>query len=854
MSAWTLRIETLGDWHVGSGFGVAGGIDRLATVDRDGLPLIPGKTVTGMFRDAAEQLSIGMDNGEPHGPWHVWLRWLFGDQPSRGAREGRGESLMQLGESPQPARLQVRAAELPGALRAALCRQDEAGRLLRQSLFFVKPGVKIDAASGQAEAKHLRFVQMARGGLTLHAPLLVDAELSPEQRDFVEQFLTAAAILVTHIGGKRRRGAGRCRWTLHADGNMVDATRIVEKLHADTSLRANIPQPPPIGKSGIGQGEAKARREGVPDTGASPAADSAHRVSERDVLSVGIDGEAWVDIPLVIETIDPICVAEVVVGNVTQTMDWIPGTYLLRHLSERLDPLGVSVPEAIRGDAIRVLPATVDLDGRRSMAVPLAWEMKKENGNWRDRNTLVNRLVQTPSMVTKQVRHGYISCSIHDKGEVSDYAQPPIDFFTHNTIDEEAQRPTEHVGGVYSYQALLPNRFRSLLRLRKSLAETLQQTQDWRDRLGGQLRLGRSSKDGYGRARLHVDQPFSIAESPSSHDARSCIVRDDGSATLTVMLLTDALLEDFRGRFAVTAENLVEELSAHVGVPLRLDTFPGDQEPTAESKPAAFLRVRRIESWQSSWNLPRPSLIALRAGCCLRLRVDGTPPDLADQLHRIELSGIGSRRAEGFGQVVFNHPLLDGPIRTRIPSEEATAANPVPRVPSTASPDFENALPQAEAIERTCWQRLIVQTAGDEADRMLNELGWKPNRPASTQAGALRARVSLLRRWEDREQLLHWLNHLADNRLRAKKWPGNGEKTFDNLSQQLDLRSTADGPQDARIWTWLKRDCWPRLTSGDNLDRFTSDGANWAFAVRAVLDSCVRMQQRRNRKQPTTNR
>ena len=49
-----LKIEFQSDWHIGSGAGIPGSVDRQVLRDSQGFPYIPGKTLTGILRDAAE--------------------------------------------------------------------------------------------------------------------------------------------------------------------------------------------------------------------------------------------------------------------------------------------------------------------------------------------------------------------------------------------------------------------------------------------------------------------------------------------------------------------------------------------------------------------------------------------------------------------------------------------------------------------------------------------------------------------------------------------------------------------------------------------------------------------------------
>ena len=44
------------DWHCGSGLAAGADVDALVIKDSDGLPYIPGKTMKGLLREAAEEI------------------------------------------------------------------------------------------------------------------------------------------------------------------------------------------------------------------------------------------------------------------------------------------------------------------------------------------------------------------------------------------------------------------------------------------------------------------------------------------------------------------------------------------------------------------------------------------------------------------------------------------------------------------------------------------------------------------------------------------------------------------------------------------------------------------------------
>nr|MDQ2697076.1 RAMP superfamily CRISPR-associated protein [Pseudomonadota bacterium] len=132
-----LTIEFTSDWHVGEGAGQPGHIDRIVRRDRrDGLPYVPAKTVTGIWRDGCERVAAGLDNGD-RGGWTAWVDFLFGDQPNVSE-----QSKAVADAPPRPAVLEVRAACFPDPLRRLLVQEDMAG--LKAALTFGMPGIKIE--------------------------------------------------------------------------------------------------------------------------------------------------------------------------------------------------------------------------------------------------------------------------------------------------------------------------------------------------------------------------------------------------------------------------------------------------------------------------------------------------------------------------------------------------------------------------------------------------------------------------------------------------------------------------------------------------------------------------------------
>lgn len=52
------NIEFFSNWHCGSGLAAGADVDALVVKDGNGLPYVPGRTVKGLLREAAEELNI----------------------------------------------------------------------------------------------------------------------------------------------------------------------------------------------------------------------------------------------------------------------------------------------------------------------------------------------------------------------------------------------------------------------------------------------------------------------------------------------------------------------------------------------------------------------------------------------------------------------------------------------------------------------------------------------------------------------------------------------------------------------------------------------------------------------------
>ncbi len=479
---------------------------------------------------------------------------------------------------------------------------------------------------------------------------------------------------------------------------------------------------------------------------------------------------------------------------------------------------------AIQSGDLCVLPATLEIDGKRSQPVPLAMFEPKGGAGFAKPSQLVNRLLdpEPEGEQIKQIREGYVQPGAQS-AQPAKQATPPKVMQTHNNVEDGPQRPTSNVGGLYTYEAISPIddgrpvRLRSELRLRKSLAtQLMQRHSDWWSRLSGEVSLGRSKKDDYGAVIITAEQSTSPV-----------VISGSSGKEWGVWLLSDTLLRDERLRPAPTAVAVADDLQRRLGVPVTLRSVTAGLSDE-------FIRVRRLETWHVGWGLPRPTFVALQAGSCLMVNIEGTvdPEKLAD----IEARGIGERTAEGYGQIRLNDPLVTISPRdweTRSPEPQSPPQPVAPTLIRTNSPTGE----YARRLEVDAWKQEIrragLTIAGDVEQRQ-RLLHWRPRgeqgQPPMSQLGGLRGHLAQMRSPTDVQSVLGWLDHLAANRRRAEKWPGQSLQ---------EVRNILGSP--GRIWEIIDTSGFPVLTDGaaTRLPREL-----WALAVRTLFDACIRAHKR----------
>ncbi|WP_182874309.1 RAMP superfamily CRISPR-associated protein [Microbispora sp. H10670] len=824
-----LELFLISDWQVGTGTGAPGYVDRL--VQRDAVPvesgqvsgpaapIVPAKTLTGVWRDACEVAANALDSG-PAGVWYDWVTFLFGGQyaPDDSAPSSSTPASTASGQAPGDTTGGHAGSSGTGSVRYG--RGGGAGRALRPAALsldgplrlperlaellrrrprvawaatFRKPGVAIDPVTGTAETRKLRFVETARGGVTLmgRGQLRGFEELDQAQREAAIALLAAGARLIEGIGGNRRRGAGRCRLTLRSRDTGMDLDF--------AALGRTPPAPPPASPTGTSD------ERPLPPP---------RRTAER----------GWDRAELLITVTAPVLAGATVQGNLVEGQAYLPGWCLMSEVARRI---GGPAHALVRtGDLVVTAATPMTPDGGRTLPVPRVLVHAKGA-----RQIVTGNRMTEDATEGKSYREGHIAV---EGGETGTVVSPAFTLRMHNTIRDDVQRPTRDVGGVYIYQALAAGTaLRAEVRVRRGVLEP-----GWEGRLSGRWRVGRSSKDDYGQVRVEAR---AVAVPPGDEvrlhpKAMPAGRGGDGPepGLLRVWLLSDLLVRDVRLRPSThpgdVARALERALAAAGSPGVRLT--PLTSSPV-DGRVTTALGAHRTESWHRGWGLPRATLYGLSAGSCLTFTVTGGPiaPEALDELRT---AGLGERRAEGFGQLEIDHDLLLRSFRDRPvagsgadagPDEDqGIAVEPVPASGEARGPlrPDEDGHDAGRVYERAAWRAEI----GRRCEVVMADPGRRsailPDGVTTTQLNGLREVVGE----RSAEGALHRLAWLTRENKGRRPWP----------EERVEfLRRLIRDPEE--VWTLLG-------LPEDELT-VTRDGAAvlraelHAESVRALITACV---------------
>ncbi len=155
-------------------------------------------------------------------------------------------------------------------------------------------------------------------------------------------------------------------------------------------------------------------------------------------------------------------------------------------------------------------------------------------------------------------------------------------------------------------------------------------------------RIGKARRRGYGQVTAWLErcdnQPQTWVQLPLEERVK------DPTQPFTLTLLSDSIIVDPWGRQATGFTKTWLEPVLGLGPVAVVD---------------AYARTRIVDSFNATWGLPRRRDMALVAGSVAWVRLSDPPAGWQERIAQLEAEGIGLRRNEGYGRMVFNHPIYD---------------------------------------------------------------------------------------------------------------------------------------------------------------------------------------------------
>jgi CRISPR/Cas system CSM-associated protein Csm3 (group 7 of RAMP superfamily) len=177
MSILKYKITFLSYWAVGSGKGGGLAADSLVLKEK-GLPIIPGKTLKGLIREAYRELDA------------VNVIKLFGHEKKNDESDQSVPNEVGC--------LHFGTARIPKEIRNVL----ENDKALANELYHSRTSTALEENSKQAKENSLRKMEVC-------VPLSLETEIDGDFAPFLENIKNALKG-VRYIGEKRYRGLGRC--------------------------------------------------------------------------------------------------------------------------------------------------------------------------------------------------------------------------------------------------------------------------------------------------------------------------------------------------------------------------------------------------------------------------------------------------------------------------------------------------------------------------------------------------------------------------------------------------------------------------------------------------------------------
>lgn len=224
-------------------------------------------------------------------------------------------------------------------------------------------------------------------------------------------------------------------------------------------------------------------------------------------------------------------------------------------------------------------------------------------------------------------------------GEMLNWAFPDQEALIHHQRDRERGRATENSGAVFSYVSISTGEtfIGHFLCENENIFETVKELS-----ASGRFSFGRSKTAQYGGlAQIEILDSKNVDQFV---EAGADTIADSGRWIVT--LVSDYLGLDDKGHFRSDEDTFRSDLAKGLGL------NPEDVSLNTKADIPAFVQARNIGGYLAPWSMPRPLRPAINKGSVFILSCSKAIDPVA--CRELLWTGIGDRRSEGFGRLVFN--------------------------------------------------------------------------------------------------------------------------------------------------------------------------------------------------------
>ena len=266
----------------------------------------------------------------------------------------------------------------------------------------------------------------------------------------------------------------------------------------------------------------------------------------------------------------------------------------------------------------RFLNAYPLMNKTRVLPAPLSWQVKRKPAPGDEKKVYKNTASAPADVDTKSAPFSFWQLDDQTLHSADEKWQINI----HTQRDAVRGRATAEAGAVYRYIALPAEMKLQGAIITQNAADAKKVEALLKDKT---ILLGKARTAGYGHAYVET--------APMPENWRESGQPLAVSETFTLTLLSPMLVRDERGQFSL---DIQPDLTARLGVAPAIEKT----ERHAEI----------IGGFNRKWGLPLPQVTAIAAGSVFTVNANVT----AEKLLELESTGIGERRAEGFGRVTVN--------------------------------------------------------------------------------------------------------------------------------------------------------------------------------------------------------